>query len=1237
MAAAERSASTSHLPEPRIRIRSSTTYPDERSQEHQSSTTSVHFGSYSQSIGQPENLRNNHAHGTPSRNSRQAQLGHLLHNADADLETYGINELRDGFFDATYYRPMPPNRPELIRKASETLPLALQAHHPLSFKYFVPQQWEEFNGFFRQVITTRSAVGWKKIFDYGVPWVLGQAIALLISCIVVPDSGSRSLTLSFHEALETIGRGLVFPRQGNLLLRRDLAWHFIRLSTAVRDFTIEMSITRFEPEDVRLVRNLMQSVIRALLAIDPDTKLFDIQSNNVEEGNLEADTIQRRPVAENKEELMKLHEILCLVATRLASPTKALVQAMIVCTTSCDDALITLGGQRHSLHPTHAPKDLSQSLRALSTAITTFEGADLALMTDPRLPPAASTYREVVSLFLFIHPLRQAAGKVQALSEKVLDMQQRRRSWTLQLPSYPLHKQFDRINAQVRHDRGGLTAGFYFLAKMQLEQTMGNLQSRSFVPSHQPDNVPSLSQTGASASVVQEKSTDLTRHLAMSGKRAFRYKVWELLHRMQGFESRFAFKVVLVTTLLSVPAWLEQSRSWWNDFGVWWTVVTVWLMTHPRVSGTLQDLAARLFCVALGAVWGGLAFAAGDGNLYVMAVFAAVFMLPMMHRYTQSAHPRSGLIGCISFTVISLSTIADDVQLSATTVAWTRGLAFAVAIFASILTNWVMWPFVARHELKKSLAAMMLHLAILYRGVVSRYIYYAEEQAPNAQDIQRSEMLEGRLREGFVRIRQLLELTRHEIRLRAPFDPLPYSALIEACERFFEHVVEVRQSSFYFQPSLRVNTGEVNDSLVPYRRDAVAVILMNLYILASALRANQPIPQYMPSAAAARKKLVDRMEELEVSQTHETESTRRERKRWADVYRYAFASALTNIVEHLNGSLPRSHFWRDMSVDRPARASSSFHFVAGLSTGILSASLLQPADLLKTRVQQARSTTLLHTFRDITSGPNSLRQLWRGTLPSVIRTGFGSALYFSTLNALRQHVFRSNLLTPTGLGSVSQTASRSSSSSSLPQLSNLANLTTGAVARASAGLIMMPITVIKVRFESNFYSYQSLAGAASAIFKNEGFKGFFAGFGATAIRDAPYAGLYVVFYEQSKGYLSKVKDATALGNKSVVSEMKNSSAISINFVSGVLAAGLATAITNPFDAVKTRLQLMPGKYANMVQASRQMVREEGFRSLFDGLGLRAGRKALSSALAWTVYEELVRRAEKRWVETEGTL
>ena len=175
---------------------------------------------------------------------------------------------------------------------------------------------------------------------------------------------------------------------------------------------------------------------------------------------------------------------------------------------------------------------------------------------------------------------------------------------------------------------------------------------------------------------------------------------------------------------------------------------------------------------------------------------------------------------------------------------------------------------------------------------------------------------------------------------------------------------------------------------------------------------------------------------------------------------------------------------------------------------------------------------------------------------------------------------------------------------------------------------MMPITVIKVRYESSLYSYKSIWGAGNAILKSEGIRGFFSGFGATAIRDAPYAGLYVLSYEQSKLRLSQIREVTPLAEISnFEGGMKSSTSLSINFLSGVLAAGFATAITNPFDAVKTRLQLMPGKYSNMIIATRRMVKEDGARSLFDGLGLRMGRKALSSALAWTLYEELIRRAE----------
>ncbi|KAL9137423.1 MAG: hypothetical protein Q9175_001377 [Cornicularia normoerica] len=320
---------------------------------------------------------------------------------------------------------------------------------------------------------------------------------------------------------------------------------------------------------------------------------------------------------------------------------------------------------------------------------------------------------------------------------------------------------------------------------------------------------------------------------------------------------------------------------------------------------------------------------------------------------------------------------------------------------------------------------------------------------------------------------------------------------------------------------------------------------------------------------------------------------------------------------------------------RQIPSNNSFHFFAGLATGCLSATLLQPADLLKTRVQQSRSISLITTLRQILAGPDSLKQLWRGTLPSVIRTGIGSALYFTSLNALRQHVAQSNLLMSTDIVQASA-GNAQYSSSSLPRLSNVANMTTGAIARTSAGFLMMPITVIKVRYESSFYSYKSIWGAGSAILKIEGIRGFFSGFGATAIRDAPYAGLYVLFYEQSKLRLSQVRELSPLAKISnSQGGMKSSTSLFINCLSGVLAAGFATMITNPFDVVKTRLQLMPGKYSNMIIAGRRMVKEDGVRSLLDGLGLRMARKALSSALAWTIYEELIRRAEMKVQKERG--
>ncbi|KAM5463043.1 hypothetical protein MauCBS54593_007702 [Microsporum audouinii] len=340
-----------------------------------------------------------------------------------------------------------------------------------------------------------------------------------------------------------------------------------------------------------------------------------------------------------------------------------------------------------------------------------------------------------------------------------------------------------------------------------------------------------------------------------------------------------------------------------------------------------------------------------------------------------------------------------------------------------------------------------------------------------------------------------------------------------------------------------------------------------------------------------------------------------------------------------NGS--RSDALKSKTATKPV-----FHFAAGLFSGLTSSILLQPADLLKTRVQQSgQSASLISTVRAILASPNPIRNLWRGTLPSALRTGFGSALYFSSLNTLRQSVAIVKLHSTGDSGSTGTTSSPRTSA--LPKLSHSANLLTGAVARVSAGFVMMPVTVLKVRYESDYYSYMSLWGAGRDIVRTEGVRGLFSGFGATAIRDAPYAGLYVVFYEHSKRSLSALLHPAAPllssqgekeGQGSSASSPSIPSAAYVHFISGALAAGLATTFTNPFDVLKTRVQLMPSKYRNMWYAAKLVLRGEGVRGLFGGLSLRIGRKAISSALAWTIYEDLILRAEtSRWAQQEKGL
>ncbi|XP_061051273.1 mitochondrial glycine transporter isoform X2 [Eubalaena glacialis] len=173
-------------------------------------------------------------------------------------------------------------------------------------------------------------------------------------------------------------------------------------------------------------------------------------------------------------------------------------------------------------------------------------------------------------------------------------------------------------------------------------------------------------------------------------------------------------------------------------------------------------------------------------------------------------------------------------------------------------------------------------------------------------------------------------------------------------------------------------------------------------------------------------------------------------------------------------------------------------FLCGSISGTCSTLLFQPLDLLKTRLQTlqpsahgSRRVGMLALLVNVVR-TESLLGLWKGMSPSIVRCVPGIGIYFGTLYSLKQYFLRGH--PPTALESV----------------------ILGVGSRSVAGVCVSPITVIKTRYESGRYGYESIYAALRSIYHSEGYRGLFSGLTATLLRDAPFSGIYLMFYNQTK-------------------------------------------------------------------------------------------------------------------------
>jgi len=265
-------------------------------------------------------------------------------------------------------------------------------------------------------------------------------------------------------------------------------------------------------------------------------------------------------------------------------------------------------------------------------------------------------------------------------------------------------------------------------------------------------------------------------------------------------------------------------------------------------------------------------------------------------------------------------------------------------------------------------------------------------------------------------------------------------------------------------------------------------------------------------------------------------------------------------------------------------------FIAGALSGTCSTILLQPLDLIKTRLQQSPSSSIWSVVNHVAK-QEGISGFWTGVTPSLWRTVPGIGLYFSCYHTLSDMVTTKDM--------------------KRDRMTSMQSMMVGTLARICAGVLLIPITVVKTRWEATGSKFQykgkGMMVAIKTIMAKEGARGLVAGLVPTIVRDAPYSGIYLMFYNNLK-YLLVTK--TEEGKEKQV----------LHFLCGLLAGAMATMIVQPADVVKTHLQLVQGKMSAK-QVMRGIYKTRGLGGFMVGAGPRVLRKSLMSALAWSVYEQ----------------
>ncbi|KAI0351296.1 mitochondrial carrier [Trametes cingulata] len=293
----------------------------------------------------------------------------------------------------------------------------------------------------------------------------------------------------------------------------------------------------------------------------------------------------------------------------------------------------------------------------------------------------------------------------------------------------------------------------------------------------------------------------------------------------------------------------------------------------------------------------------------------------------------------------------------------------------------------------------------------------------------------------------------------------------------------------------------------------------------------------------------------------------------------------------------------------PRDISPALDFFAGTVAGMAALVVGYPFDTVKVRFQNpqiaSKYRSTVHAFFTIVR-EERIRGLYRGIAAPLAGAPPLNGLVFSTYRSLLQAQLNDEQIIPT-----------------LTQI-NLAGAGSGVI----SSLITTPAELIKIHQQSLVRSLGSARPLRDRdvvlhIWKYHGFRGFYRGITATALRDVGY-GAYFAAYEATLRYWPRSWSSSSDAGSSTLA----SHSIAALLAAGGMAGIAGWVVTFPFDVVKTRMQSTAAAapnnpYRTMWSTIVASYRAEGLGVFFRGLAPTLIRAIPVNMVTFTTFEAVV--------------